>query len=85
MNVLRNCLKKKWKQKEIDNGSVDLGYQTAYYCINYITLLLKSAISITTKGKDIKRFDFKNLIEEMNEVISIFQYFYLSFFNFHFR
>ena len=64
---------KEWRKIDIDkSGGVYLGHQTAYYIINYITLLLQTKIDFNTKAKYLPRVDFAALIKEMNEVISVF-------------
>ena len=53
----------------VKNGSVDLGYKTIYYTINYITLLLKGVIKLETLETKIPRVNVTNILNEMNEVI----------------
>ena len=69
---MNSLTRKEWKMKEIDkNGNVYLGYQTIYYVIHFISLLLNDKIDFKVKAKDIPRINFIDIIKEMNQIISV--------------
>ena len=63
-----------WNMREIDKDSnIFTPHQTAYHTIHYICNLLMEKIDFNTRSRDIPRVNVNKIIDEMNEVISLFE------------